>query len=209
MEAQPKGNGETPGSARKRRRMRIVVPAFAAFNIYSRIARITTALGPVCVASSVAEMGGWDAEVIDENNYRRFGPRDERRMPDHAALQAARPADIVGFYGGLTSTVPRVYELARQYKNIGVTTIAGGQHFVPENLPEALANGIDYVVMGEGEETIKELLAALTNGGDLRAIKGLAFLEDGEIVCTEARKPITDFDRLPLPNFALVRYAKI
>src|SRR5512138_3124434 len=103
-------------SARKRRRLRIVVPAFPAFNIYSRIARRTTALGPVCVATAVHEIEGWDVEVIDENNLGRYGPRSPQGGADHEFLQVERPADVVGFYGGLTSTVPRLYELARFYR---------------------------------------------------------------------------------------------
>ena len=148
------------GKARKRRRLRMVIPAYPAFNIYSRIARVTTALGPVSVATAVHEMEGWDVEVIDENNYRRSAPRNGLGLPDHKALQESRPADVVGFYGGLTSTIPRLYELARLYREWGVRTIAGGQHFTGENIPEALANGIDVVVTGEGEEAIKELLYA-------------------------------------------------
>ena len=62
---------------RKRPRVRIVIPAYPAFNIYSCIARKTTALGPVSVATAVHEMEGWDVEVIDENNYQRSAPRNE------------------------------------------------------------------------------------------------------------------------------------
>ena len=193
----------------KRRRMRFIVPAFPAFNVYSRIARKTTALGPVCVATSVTELGGWDAEIIDENNYRRYGPRTEEGHPDHAALQALRPAQVVGFYGGLTSTAPRIYELARAYKKMGVVTVAGGQHFTGENLREALSNDIDYVVTGEGEETIRELLSALENGRKTDEVNGLAMLRNGQVVCTPPRPHLTDFDKLPLPRFSLVRYAKI
>ena len=95
------------GSNGKRYRLRIVVPAFPGFNIYSSIASITTALGPVCVASAVNEMEGWDAEVIDENNLGRYGPRGPHGGADHDMLQEQRPADVVGFYGGLTSTIPQ------------------------------------------------------------------------------------------------------
>jgi len=59
--------------AKKRFRLRIVVPAYPAFNIYSRVAKQTTALGPVCVATVVNKMAGWDVEVIDENNFNRYG----------------------------------------------------------------------------------------------------------------------------------------
>jgi radical SAM superfamily enzyme YgiQ (UPF0313 family) len=124
-------------------------------------------------------------------------------------LQLHRPAEVVGFYGGLTSTAPRVYELARFYKDKGVVTIAGGQHFVEDNISEALNSGIDYVVIGEAEETIKELLRALEGKQDVSKVNGIAYLSGTQVVRTPAREPLTDFDKLPLPDFSLIRYAKI
>lgn len=193
----------------KRHRLRIIIPAYPAFNVYSYIARQTTALGPVCVASVVNKMEDWEVEVIDENNLGQYGPKDEAGGANHEFLQSIRPADVVGLYGGLTSTIPRLYEIARFYKDKGVITIAGGQHFVEDNIAEALSSGIDYVVIGEGEETIKELLNALVRKKSVQDIRGIAYKENGRIVCTPKRKPITDFDKLPLPDFSLVRYAKI
>ena len=197
------------GKSRKRRRLRVVIPAYPAFNIYSRIARVTTALGPISVATAVHEMEGWDVEVIDENNYQRSAPRNGLGLPDHEALQKLRPADVVGFYGGLTSTIPRLYELARFYRERSVTTIAGGQHFIEENIAEALHNGVDTVVIGEGEETIRELLYAFEGRLHRDHIRGIAYLNKDQVVRTEGREPLTDFDHLPLPDFSLVRYARI
>ncbi|MBU4376653.1 MAG: B12-binding domain-containing radical SAM protein [Candidatus Omnitrophica bacterium] len=194
---------------KKRYRFRLVVPAFPAINIYSIAARRTTALGPVCVASSVARMAKWDAEVIDENNLRIFGPKNNSGKADHEFLQKTRPADVVGLYGGLTSTIPRLYEIARFYKNKGAVIVAGGHHFCEETIPEALYSGIDYVVIDEGEETITELLAALEENRDVSGIKGIAYIDNGRITFTQKREPITDFDKLPIPNFSLVRYAKM
>ena len=193
----------------KRYRFRIIVPAYPAFNIYSFIASRTTALGPVCVATSVNEMERWDAEIIDENNLRRYGPRGISTGADHEFLQKQRPCDVAGFYGGLTSTIPRIYEIARFYKQKGIVTIAGGQHFCKENIKEALSSGIDYVVIGEGEEAIKELLRALESKQEISEIKGIAYLGSGNVVFTPGREPLKDFDNLPLPDFSLVRYAKI
>ena len=87
-----------------------MIPAYPAFNIYSRIAGRTTALGAVCVAGAANKMAEWDVEVIDENNLGKFGPRSEAMGADHECLQMQRPADVVGLYGGLTSTIPRLYE---------------------------------------------------------------------------------------------------
>ncbi len=193
----------------KRYRLRIVVPAYPSLNIYSHIANITTALGPVCVASVVNRLPKWDAEVIDENNFRRYGSRNQLGEVDHEFLQKTRPADIVGLYGGLTSTIPRLHKIARFYKDRGVVTIAGGQHFVDDNISEALSNSIDYVVIGEAEETIKDLLIAIQGKKKIANVKGIAYQRGEDIIYTPRREPLTDFDKLPLPDFSLVRYAKI
>ena len=198
-----------PGASRRRRRLRIVIPAFPAENIYSSVARRMTALGPVCVASSVNEVDGWDAEVIDENNYSRGGPKDALGRPDHAVLQGLRPADAVGFYGGLTSTIPRLYELAKFYKGLGATTIAGGQHFTGPNIAEALASGVDFVVAGEGERIIRDLLACLDGGKSRGELRGVSYLHHGVQAGTAEAEHITDFDALPIPDYSLVRFARI
>ena len=194
---------------RDRRRLRIVVPAYPAFNVYSGVARNMTALGPVCVATAVNDVPGWDVEVIDENNYRRKAPRDDGGLPDHSALQKIRPADAVGLYGGLTSTIPRLVQVASYYQSIGVPTIAGGQHFVDENIDEALRNGVDYVVGGEGEEVIKELLEVFDGTRSKGDLSGVAYLDGDGRVRQSTRDPVADLDGLPVPDFSLLRYGRV
>lgn len=193
----------------RRFRFRLVIPAFPSFNIYTAVARTTTALGPICVATAVSKLAQWDVEVIDENNCRDpLCPRDQDGRPDHERIQAERPADVVGFYGSLTSTVPRLFALAKRYRRLGARTVAGGKHV--ENLPdEALAEGVDVVVIGEGEETIAELLEAHRNGRGFAGIHGIAYQEDGRTVHTPPRPPIDHLDALPFPDYGLLRYAKM
>ncbi len=186
----------------------MVCPAYPAFNIYSRPARVMTAMGPVCIATTVHDIPGWDAEIIDENNY-RSGIRADDGHPDHEAIQESRPAKVVGLYGGLTSTIPRLLKLAQRYKAMGVMTVAGGAHFVDRNVEPALRGGVDVVVLGEGERTIAELLECIDSDGDLADVKGIAFLRDDEVVITPSREPICDFDELPIPDFSLLRDARM
>ena len=193
----------------RRLRFRMIIPAYPAFNIYSRVAKMTTALGPLLVATIVSRMKGWDVEVIDENNFRRLGPKDGKGWPDHNTLQAIRPADVLGLYGGLSSTIPRLRELVSFYKDKGVTVIAGGQHFVGDNIRVALEDGIDFVVIGEGDNTIQELLTVIREGREPDEVAGIAFMRNGQVIKTRERAPITDFNELPLPDFDLVRYANI
>lgn len=192
----------------RRRVFRMVIPKYPAFNIYSRIARRTTALGPLCVATSISKMPGWDVEVIDENNYRSPGPVDTHGAPDHAALQELRPADAVGFYGGLSCTIPRLLSLVSFYKAKGVFMIAGGQHL--EAMPEeALDAGLDVVVNGEGEVTVREVLEAHVAGLTFERIEGVTILTDGMPARTAPRKPLEEFESFPLPDFGLLRFAKV
>lgn len=66
--------------------------------------------------------------------------------------------------------------------------------------------GVDVCILGEGEETLIDLLQ---NYGSLGAVKGIAYRENGKIVVTDSRQPIKDLDALPLPNRELFDLEKI
>ncbi len=189
--------------------LRIIVPAFPNYNIYTPIASQTTSFGPICVATNANKLENWDVEVIDENNcHGKFCPKDKDNFPDHKKIQEERPADVVGFYASISSTVPRIYALAKYYKSLGIKTVAGGKH-VESQTEEALNNNIDVVAIGEGEITIKELLTAWENETDLSKIKGIAFLQNKSVYNTEKRSLLNNFDIFPMPDFKLMRYAKM
>jgi radical SAM superfamily enzyme YgiQ (UPF0313 family) len=189
--------------------MRIILPAFSFPNIFSKVAKVTTSLGPICVATAANKLEKWDVEVIDENNCgSRHCPKDVNGYPDHTKLQNERPADVVGFYGSLTSVIPRLYKLAALYKSFGAKTVTGGKHV--EHLPEeALNNNIDVVVIGEGENTIKNLLLAWQEEQSPEKVTGIVFRKAGEIIKTAKQPLISDFEEIPLPDFNLLRYAKM
>ena len=87
-------------------------------------------------------------------------------------------------------------ELIKQI-NPRIKIIAGGIH--PTLCPEEmLKTGVfDYVVRGEGEYTILDLLNALKNGNPVRQIKGLSFTENGNIIHNPDRELIENLDTLP------------
>jgi len=69
--------------------------------------------------------------------------------------------------------------------------------------------GPDYIITGEGEETIVELLACLENKADLAEVRGIGYRgEVGELVLTGERQPIADIDTLPWPDFEEFGFAK-
>jgi len=62
----------------------------------------------------------------------------------------------------------------------------------------------DYVVCGEGERTIVDLLDNLHDKSNLKDVKGICYrADDGSVVKTEDREFITDLDSLPFPAWDL------
>ena len=61
-----------------------------------------------------------------------------------------------------------------------------------------------YIVRGEPEETLKELLTALSNKEPLDGIKGLSYIREGKVVNNPYRPLIKDLDSLPFAARDLV-----
>lgn len=176
---------------------RFIIPKYPYFNVYTRVKMPPR--GAVSVATAVAQTGRYRVEIIDENNF--------TGGTDHNVIQRESPADFVGLYGGLTSTIPRVYELGSLYQSLGIPTLAGGNH-INAMAKEALASGIDITVNGEGEFAVPEALDAMSNGGDISTVPGLTLMKDGRVFTTPLRLPIQDLDTVPIPDVSLIRDLK-
>jgi anaerobic magnesium-protoporphyrin IX monomethyl ester cyclase len=98
----------------------------------------------------------------------------------------------------------RVVEIAKSV-DPDIVTVLGGQHFsfTPE---ESLTSypEIDFIVRGEGEETLVDLIRAVMGKADPATVKGISFLHEGKVVSTPNRPLIEDLDTLPMPAYHLV-----
>ena len=101
----------------------------------------------------------------------------------------------------MTSVYHSALETATLLKAyLGRPIVIGGPHatMCPERiLTESPV--IDYVVRGEGEETIVELVEALGGDRGPGSVKGLTYRVRGEIVSNADRELIADLDALPFP----------
>jgi len=61
----------------------------------------------------------------------------------------------------------------------------------------------DAVVIGEGEETILELITTVLSRESLKDVHGIAFLESGKAIITKKRVLIKDIDTIPFPAYHL------
>lgn len=137
---------------------------------------------------------------------------DLARNPEEAlqrALRNHRP-QLVGF----SSYTPNV-ELAAMYAAMvkrdlpSAAIVLGGFH--ASALPEQTLcefSTFDYVVAGEGEQTLVELADALRNKVDLSSVRGLAFRREDSVCRNEPRPLIEDLDSLPFPARDLVPLAR-
>jgi len=155
-------------------------------HIFSRVA--IPRLGPVLLGT-ILQRQGLDVKVIIE----------EVSAPDYRSLDFH--PDLVCI-SSITSTAPRAYELGDFYRSQGLPVVMGGAH--PSFVVQETLEHADYVICGEGDEALPELVATLNSGGDLGAVRNLAFLE-GETLRQNPWRPfVQNLDDLPIPNYEVV-----
>jgi anaerobic magnesium-protoporphyrin IX monomethyl ester cyclase len=103
------------------------------------------------------------------------------------------------------------YDLAKFIKKLdqNMVVVSGGIH--PTIMPdESLQNDIDIVYRDEAEvsftRSLPYILRKPLDYRELRNIKGITFLVNGESVSTPDADRITDLDSVPLPAYHLFRF---
>jgi anaerobic magnesium-protoporphyrin IX monomethyl ester cyclase len=175
---------------------------------YSNLRSYDPPLGLLALAAYVREFD-YGVSILDCNlRFKNTDAEFEDYLRDEI-VPIASALKVIGF----TTTTPSVnacYRMADICKRVlpHVKVIFGGAHasFVPD---EALDKGtIDAVVIGEGEETLKELL----DGIPFAEIKGLAYRNESAdgvtFERTGARGRIKTLDELPMPAYDLIEVEK-
>jgi anaerobic magnesium-protoporphyrin IX monomethyl ester cyclase len=148
-------------------------------------------LGLVYLAGA-ARQAGLDAEIYDAMAKGHAYPEIEQRLRDSMADYVASTA--------LTATINdavKTLELAKTVKPDTIT-ILGGVHptFMYEEILRNTA-AVDYIVIGEGEATLRHLLETLEVGGNPEQVDGIAFRQGNAIVRTNKRMLLETIDDLP------------
>lgn len=97
-------------------------------------------------------------------------------------------------------------EMVRLSRETGATVVVSGSD-ATDHRRRFLEAGASFVLLGDGEPTLVELLAALGSGGDVPGITGIARLEKGELVETGRRRSPADLDALPSPAWDLLDFS--
>lgn len=126
-------------------------------------------------------------------------------------LAAARPDVFVLYDDGfnyltkmcLTNMREAAFRMIGLAKQHGAVVVVSSSDST-DHYPEYLGRGADFVLLGEGEQTLLELVNALRIGTGYAQIEGLAFLQGRQPVKTAPRKVMKDLDSLPMPAWDLV-----
>jgi radical SAM superfamily enzyme YgiQ (UPF0313 family) len=110
--------------------------------------------------------------------------------------------DVVGFTA-VTRNYNRIVRLAKRVKDeLEIPTIIGGSHIT--YLPHTLPKEFDIGVIGEGEETMMELMDVFLrekefDSHSLEKINGIAFHDGNQVKITSERRLIFPLDKIPFP----------
>lgn len=175
-----------------------------------RIKVATPPLGVMYIAA-VLEKEGYHVEVLDSSvegyfNEVKINQRDVRYGLSFEAIKdriSKSSPDLIGISCQSTVQFHNTVDTCRAIRQINrdVTIVMGGPHSTVypdkmlENNPE-----IDFIIMGEGEYSFRELLSELNRGmSDFSGIDGLAYRKDKLIIVNPKKTSIEGLDALPHP----------
>lgn len=142
---------------------------------------------------------GWsNLEEISGAKYRQ-GLKNEEII---ARIRDFSP-DIVVITVPFSGWSNAAFGVATTVKNVSkdIVTVLIGLHPSARPVECLMQPNVDFVVIGEPEQTVFELVGVLEQGrmGDLKEVRGIGFVKNHETIITPSRSFIQDLDSLPFP----------
>ena len=187
----------------KNRRIVFVVPPVSMEEVFGEMGDVGNVLpfNGIMLLAGLTRHLGYETYIIDSVAL---------RLSKDQLLDRIR--ELQPHYIGFTATTLTVHKagiMARLVKEQipDIMVLLGGPHVSAEPAKTVLKyHDIDVAVVGEGEDTLIELLSFLDQErGDLEKVRGIAFVNDnGDAILTGQRPLIEDFDPYPLPAWDLL-----
>lgn len=159
-------------------------------------------LGILYVAGYLKKRSDHDLKIIDAQVERMGYSQLQEEIKKFAP-------DVIGVTA-MTFTMLDVLKTIETAKKVcpKARVVLGGPHV--HIYPEETANlkNVDYVVLGEGEETFFQLTQNMNDVNALKRISGLVFKTNGAIVNTGSKDYCKDLDNLPFPPREMLPYQK-
>lgn len=163
-------------------------------NIWKKIDRALPPLGLAYIASYLEKKGV--GVLMLDLQVEQISP-----MQLQSYLKEVKP-DFIGI-GSTTVEIDAALNIAKLAKEVfpQAKTVLGGVH--PSIMADDVLSypAVDFVIRGEGEETLYELVSSFQNVSN---ILGLSYKENGNLRHNPARAVIEDLDTMPLPAYHLL-----
>ena len=162
----------------------------------------------ISILDSIAE-GYNDIEKVDAEfikfglPYSQIKERIKRFLPN-----------VVGVSCLFTTQSENAHSICQIVKivNKNIVTVLGGAHSSALPEEELQDKNVDFVVIGEGEYSFRDLLREIKGERDFSLIEGIAFRENGKLKVNPKRNFIMNLNDLPFPAWDLLpleKYSKI
>lgn len=119
---------------------------------------------------------------------------------------------IIGIYTNLITklNVIRLIKWVKSQPQLSDTKIILGGPDLRYNIENYLKTGADYLVIGEGEQTMFELCEKIIIDqlADISQVNGIAFLQEDKAIQTPERTKIKHIDDLPFPDRSAIDLSK-
>lgn len=155
-------------------------------------------------AAAVARQAGFETFVFDV--ALRSNPEDaitelDRIQPQYFVIYD----DGFNYLTKMCLTVMRqaALTMTKIAKEKNVTVIVSSSDS-SDHYAMYLEQGADFVIRGEGEETLKELLLALDKQESIQSLPGIAFKLNGNVMVNPSRAVLRELDQLPIPAWDLI-----
>jgi anaerobic magnesium-protoporphyrin IX monomethyl ester cyclase len=143
--------------------------------------------------SAYLEMNGFENDIFDStfSSFEKFKSNLKNNVPA-----------VIGIYTNLMTklNVLRIIKFIRGDEQLSEIKIILGGPEVRNHADEFLKHGANALVIGEGEETMLQLVKAYSSNTAISEIKGIAFRTDGKTVINEEQGLLKSIDDLPFPN---------
>lgn len=149
---------------------------------------------------------GWDNRVEMGDDIIRIGTPFSlvEKM-----IEEYKP-DIVGVNSLFTTQRKNAHQICTLAKKVNgsIVTVMGGSH--PTVLADLVLKdeNVDFAVLGEGEETIIDLVDFIEGKKDISSLDGIGYREKDEIKIIPKTRFIEDLDKLPFPARHLLNMEK-
>ena len=159
-------------------------------------------------AASVMREAGYQVSLFDTaliESPEKIVPVIEENKPDYLVIYDDGFNYLTKMC--LTNMREAAFRMAEIAKSKGIRVIMSSSD-AADHFEKYISHGVDIVVIGEGEITLKELILSIDSGEiNLSQIDGIAYKDGDKVIRTASRQIVKDLDSFPMPAWDLVDIA--